>query len=113
MIEMLVGAVLVIGPATVAWVAGRHSGRAAERRLRATAPALVCSCAHGFGTHDDGGACSGTTRHLLASRNYGQSEEWEWAPCRCHRYDGPEPLPSAWSLFPPFPPVPQLDERNP
>jgi hypothetical protein len=110
MFNMLIGAVLVVGPSTIAWAAGRRSGRTAERRVANTAELLVCSCEHGFGTHDNGGACSGTSKRLLSSHNYGQSQDWEWVPCRCHSYDGPEPLPRVWTAFPQLPAALPLDD---
>ena len=64
----------------------------------------------GYGTHNNAGACSGTAKRLLTSSNYGQSEAWEWAPCRCHSDDGPEPLPRAWTPFPSLPAAFPLDQ---
>ena len=60
--------------------------------------------------HDNGGACSGTAKRLLTSSNYGQSQEWEWVPCGCHGYDGPEPLPRVWTPFPQLPAALPLDD---
>jgi hypothetical protein len=97
MFELLIDAALVLGPSTIAWAAGRRAGRATARRPAIIPAALMCTCEHGYGTHDDGGACSGTAQRLLTSSNYGRSQEWEWVPCGCHTYDGPEPLPRVWS----------------
>jgi hypothetical protein len=97
MFELLIDAALVLGPSTIAWVAGRRSGRGTARSLASLPAALMCTCGHGYGTHHDGGACSGTTECLLTSTDYGRTQEWERVPCGCHGYDGPEPLPRVWT----------------
>jgi hypothetical protein len=85
---MLVGAGLAVVPGWIGWVLGRASGR----RGVPTAPAstLVCSCGHGYGTHEDERRCHGVD---AGRRNGVQVLD----PCPCRRYDGPEPLPRAWT----------------
>lgn len=56
----------------------------------------VCTCAHGYGTHDKGARCQAQVerRHYMEDGRHNGSE---WAPCRCLSYDGPEPLPRVWT----------------
>jgi hypothetical protein len=50
----------------------------------------MCSCGHGYGTHEDEKRCHATnTRRLNGMATID--------PCPCHHYDGPEPLPRAWT----------------
>jgi hypothetical protein len=93
-LNLLLGAGLALGPATVAWLSGRRSGMRAASRP----PTLDCSCGHGFGTHANAGACSGSTKRNVALTSYSEPPAWEWVPCPCHSYDGPEPLPRSWSV---------------
>lgn len=102
-LNLLIGAGLVLGPSSIAWVAGLRAGRAVERRAAAAPPALVCSCEHGYGTHDREGACGGATKRMISWTDYGEPQPWEWVSCPCHVYDGPEPLPRSWSAFPLLP----------
>lgn len=97
-LNLLLGAVLALGPAIVAWIAGRRAGSAAARRAGALPPTLDCSCGHGFGTHANAGACSGSTKRNVALTSYSEPPAWEWVRCPCHVYDGPEPLPRSWSV---------------
>lgn len=89
-LSLLLGAALATGPAALAWFAGRASGLRAARP--ATGSTLLCSCGHGYGTHEDEQRCHGVDRH---KRNGVAGLD----PCPCRRYDGPEPLPRAWTPF--------------
>ena len=94
---LVVGAALAIVPGWVGWLLGRASGR--RERRSAGAPTTVCSCGHGYGTHEDEKRCHGADPH----RRNGVAV---LDPCPCRRYDGPEPLPRVWSPDPlPAPPA--------
>ena len=68
------------------WVVGRNS------RRRTRTPKLVCSCKHGYGAHENGGACRDEVKR--PSRwSSGYIMEYAWVECACMEYDGPEPLP--------------------
>jgi hypothetical protein len=54
----------------------------------------VCSCVHGYGIHEDGKACGGQIQRTRS----GNLPGFEWVPCPCKVYDGPEPLPRLWVL---------------
>lgn len=111
-LNLLLGAGLALGPSTIAWVAGHRSGRTAARRAAGIPAALECSCGHGYGTHHDAGACSGSTKRPTGWTSYGESNHWDWASCPCPSYDGPEPLPRAWTPFPSLPAAFPLDEAR-
>lgn len=61
------------------------------RRMRPERPEPIrpiCSCDHGYGTHDaDGGGCHAET--LVQFTAYKANQRL--APCPCKRYDGPDP----------------------
>mgnify|MGYP001597112431 CR=1 FL=1 len=62
------------------------------RRTGPNPPALACSCTHPHSVHDHPGAtCGGQTRreHYWPA---GSRNGWEWVPCPCTGYDGPEPM---------------------
>jgi hypothetical protein len=86
---LMAGALIAAVSAWAGWLAGRRSGRAA-----ALAPAVpigvLCSCGHGYGMHEDEQRC-----HATAVRKLNGLHRVD--PCGCHRYDGPEPLPRAWT----------------
>lgn len=84
---LLVGTGLAVVPGWVGFLLGRASGRAERSAPTST---LVCSCGHGLGTHEDEQRCHGADARR---RNGVQVLD----PCPCHRYDGPEPLPRAWT----------------
>jgi hypothetical protein len=85
-VTLVVGAVLVVVPGWVGWVLGRASARRGPSRP----PALVCSCGHGYGTHEDEKRCHGVDER----RRNGVAVV---DACPCRHYDGPEPLPRAWT----------------
>lgn len=81
------GGLLLVG-----WLTGRVSrfhGFANGGEVN-PGPNLICSCVHGFGSHEDGRKCHGSTTNW---RNGAQFVD----RCPCHMYDGPEPLPRVWS----------------
>jgi len=77
--QWLVGGAIGIGAVTAgAWGAWRFRGAQPRRP--------ICTCGHGYGTHDGGhGPCGGKLR---ARRNYTDFLD----PCPCRSYDGPDPL---------------------
>jgi hypothetical protein len=65
------------------------------RRRKATGPApALCSCKHGYGSHEDGKACQ---VEISRSRPRGEFG-FEWVPCPCRVYDGPAPMPTMWPI---------------
>lgn len=62
------------------------------RRMRVKPPEplrAVCTCSHGFGQHEDGGKCQGEVKRADKWDEDTNPRHWEYAPCRCTRYDGP------------------------
>lgn len=51
-------------------------------------PVLMCSCGHGYGTHAVAGRCNA---EIKREKVVGLGLHWEYAPCPCLTYDGPEP----------------------
>jgi hypothetical protein len=64
----------------------------ASRRRRGTGPRpveAICPCEHHIGDHEGHtGACHGEVRRSLYHQ--GEFYGYEWAPCTCQRYAGPE-----------------------
>jgi hypothetical protein len=87
-VTLLVGAALAAVPGWLGWALGRASGRRSTRSVPVST--LLCSCGHGYGTHEDELRCHGVD----ARRRNGVHV---LDPCPCRRYDGPEPLPRAWA----------------
>lgn len=88
-----IGAVSVSVPASIALVA--LSARLSRVRTPKPPP-LLCSCGHGYGTHEGGARCHGQEErpHYMP---HGPRNGYEYALCPCRLYDGPEPLPRTWS----------------
>lgn len=75
-LAFLAGGGVVIA-ATLA--AGWARGRARPRQP-------MCTCGHGYGTHDGGhGSCGDQVRRTTNTAH-------SWEPCPCRSYDGPDPL---------------------
>lgn len=94
-ISLLVGGGLALLPAWIAFVIGRATGRATERRKIAH-PQLICSCGHAPGSHE---GTTGRCHEEKERTRYTESGGWggrEYVPCTCMSYDGPEPLPRTW-----------------
>lgn len=50
----------------------------------------ICSCSHGYGEHLEGAQCQGDQKRP----RYNKVGDWtghEYVPCKCTRYDGPDP----------------------
>lgn len=92
---MIDPASLIVG--ALLFIVGAGTG---ERRRRAPKPPrrpeLLCSCGHGYGTHEAGARCHGQEERPFYLA-HGVRNGFEWAPCPCRFYDGPEPLPRTWS----------------
>jgi hypothetical protein len=91
-LAMLVGAGLVVVSGWTGWLLGRSSGRRQVARRPGAASELICSCGHGYGMHEDELRC-----HAVDTAKRNGMHQLD--ACPCHRYDGPEPLPRAWSPF--------------
>lgn len=89
-LTLIIGAALATVPAVLGFVAGHASGRARERRIAQRPPQLICSCHHGYGSHDNEQRCYGVDKRRLNGMQL-------LDPCPCRHYDGPEPLPRAWT----------------
>ena len=79
------------------FIVGVAIGRLTKRRSQTVAPAhSLCSCSHGYGSHEDGGLCQAQVErphyYISGSRN-----GYEWVACPCRSYDGPESLPRVWT----------------
>jgi hypothetical protein len=85
---MLVGAAIAVVAGCLGFVAGRRSGRASAQNALPTGN--VCSCGHGYGTHENELSC----RASIPRKRNGMHR---LDPCPCRRYDGPEPLPRVWT----------------
>lgn len=55
------------------------------KAMKPRSPRPICTCSHGYGTHDNGGKCHGTEEN---ERNFTDYID----PCPCQQYDGPDPL---------------------
>lgn len=85
---MLVGAGIAVVAGGFGFVAGRRTGRALARPALPTGN--LCSCGHGYGTHENELAC-----YADIPRKRNGMHHLDRCPCR--RYDGPEPLPRVWT----------------
>lgn len=69
-------------------------GLAVGRRMRPKPPKPlkpICSCTHGFGSHEDGARCHGKVDEPTKFDMYGTERAWKKVQCTCLRYDGPDP----------------------
>jgi hypothetical protein len=80
-------------PAAMGFLGGLVGARLTRRPPLPKTPALLCSCDHGYGIHAEGGLCRAQVRRV---RN-GCTSVYDWVPCGCLVYDGPEPLPRVWT----------------
>jgi hypothetical protein len=71
---------------------GRASGRKKERALAQRPIELVCTCGHGFGSHEDGARCQAEIQRADKWDEYRDAKHWEYVPCPCRTYDGPDPM---------------------
>jgi hypothetical protein len=82
-------------------ISGMVLGRVSRSRAN-TQPPAVCSCSHGWGTHDQPvGRCHGDIRRTKYD-SIGDKVGYTYVPCPCRAYDGPEStsvihLPGAWT----------------
>lgn len=64
------------------------------RRMRPKPPEPlrpICSCEHGFGSHEDGAKCHGKVEETSRYDGLGKAIAWRKVQCSCLRYDGPHP----------------------
>lgn len=78
--------------AVSALLVGVVVGRRAEKRKWPKPIRPICTCTHGYGTHDDGGRCSGHRQVADGWDFEGDAIHWTNMACPCRRYDGPDPL---------------------
>lgn len=76
--------------AVVGFSAVIAGGVAVLRNIKRKPKGPICSCAHGYGTHEPNGRCHGEIKRGRGMDGY------EWVPCPCQRYDGPQPLGEVW-----------------
>lgn len=91
-ISLIIGGTLL----AVGWLAGQ-AYRRRNRTPELPSTATMCSCGHGHGTHAEGGACKAEIKRPATWNYYAQVTGYEWVPCPCRSYDGPEPLPRVWT----------------
>lgn len=96
--------------AFMSWAIGRRRGT--PKKL--PDPKLICSCKHGYGTHEkEDGRCLGQVKQPVRWRidRYGDDvpSHFEWVACPCISYDGPEPLPRAFDFSTPLE-LPKADD---
>lgn len=66
---------------------GFRAGRRKERTQINKAPELMCSCEHGFGSHENSCKCHGETKRANKwDKDFGSARGWEYAPCPCVAY---------------------------
>lgn len=87
-ITLVAGGVLLAG----GWLAGCRGRKSSTPKPTGT----VCSCSHGYGSHEAGGMCSAQVERVHYYLN-GSRNGYEWVACPCLTYDGPEPLPRVWT----------------
>src|SRR3954452_6827886 len=87
---MLVGAGLVVVSGWIGWLLGRSSGRRQVARRPGASSGLICSCGHGYGMQEDERPCHAAD----TAKRTGMPQ---LDACPSNGYDGPEPLPRAWS----------------
>lgn len=85
---VLVSALLAAFTALVVFLGGFFAGRRTSRAIQ-PAKRPICSCEHGYGTHDEKGRCYGEIKRTANSYS-------QWVRCPCRRYDGPEVVASFW-----------------
>lgn len=88
-ISLILGGALI----SIGWVTGRRNRRQREPKT----PKLICSCEHGYGIHKNGGTCGKEIKRANEWNTLGTTIGWEWVPCPCQSYDGPQPLPQIWN----------------
>lgn len=71
-------------------------GRRLDRRPTGDAGPM-CGCGHSLATHDrDTNMCSAEVRRKHYTHR-GDRNGWEWMPCACLRYTGPEHIADVWA----------------
>ncbi len=83
---------------TVTALFGTVLGLLVGRRMRPRPPKPikpqppVCTCRHGFGTHEGGKACAAEIQRPDKWNKDGDERGWTYVRCPCTNYDGPDPL---------------------
>jgi len=89
-ITLLIGAGIFVGGMLV----GRVTRRA-KTAIEKT-PRPICTCTHGFGSHENGNRCQSSVKRAISWDEWQNPLHFDWQPCACTSYDGPEPLPRSW-----------------
>lgn len=77
--------------------AGFLVGRLARRRGPQAPAVPTCGCGHPMALHDRGtDECHGEIRRPHYYKT-GERSGYEWAPCRCRRYLGPDHIADVWA----------------
>ena len=96
--DMAIGAFVFVAIWNSGVAVGFHRGQAKERRKAGEPVKLTCTCTHGYGSHEGGNRCRADikrpNRWGVSDGHSGSDNEigWEYVPCPCRSYDGPEPL---------------------
>ena len=100
-LSMIVGALLLIAGIVFGHITGRR------KPVLPVAPTVpMCPCGHDIAIHDPTSShCRGSIRREHYYKG-GDRNGWEWTPCPCRRYLGPELLRDIWTgPGPALPPV--------
>jgi hypothetical protein len=101
-IDLAIGAGITAAAYSSGHGIGFTRGRLTERNKLTVGPKLVCSCEHGFGSHEAGGKCHAEVQRANKwEKDYGDPRGWEYVTCPCRTYDGPAPLPDVLNWQPP------------
>jgi hypothetical protein len=91
MLEMLTGGALFAAGSAATYLYFRFAPSKALTPIEPS-PEPICGCEHHLSLHDPtNGGCSGKAREGLKYTN-GRMTNWNWIPCPCKQYVGPQPL---------------------
>lgn len=117
-VDLVVGAGITATAYSSGAGLGFSRGRKVEKQKAAKDPKLICSCEHGYGSHLAGGVCEAEIKRPNkwgTMKGYSGSDHeigWEYVPCPCRTYDGPEPPIDILNWAPPSPAMPPKEEAS-
>jgi hypothetical protein len=90
---------LSLGVGGIIFIMGAAAGRVRRGGPKPPKPAVLnCGCGHNYGAHKDADRCQAQVKRANQWNYTGTSAtHWVWVQCPCQSYDGPEPLPRAWT----------------